>query len=83
MNSKTFAGLFFAASATLAQVPAPPQPVPNGPAPVMQESLSVSYDGSVASGQVSATPVALSLRDAIQRGLRYNLQDFDEPRHCR
>jgi hypothetical protein len=27
----------------------------------------------VATGTVSATPLALSLRDAIQRGLRYNL----------
>jgi len=39
----------------------------------MQESPQVSFGGSVAAGQVSATPLALSLRDAIQRGLRYNL----------
>jgi len=39
----------------------------------MQEPYVVSFSGSVAGGQASATPLALSLRDAIQRGLRYNL----------
>ncbi|MGA2715195.1 MAG: TolC family protein [Bryobacteraceae bacterium] len=61
------------AGAALAQVPPPPQAVPNGPAPVLMEQPQVSFSGSVATGQVSAMPLALSLRDAIQRGLRYNL----------
>jgi outer membrane protein TolC len=35
--------------------------------------LVVSYDGSVPTGQASATPLALTLREAIRRGLQYNL----------
>ena len=61
------------ACGALAQVPPPPQVPPNGPAPVVQESLQVSYGGSVATGQASATALSLSLRDAIRRGLQYNL----------
>jgi outer membrane protein TolC len=57
----------------MAQVPPPPQALPNGPAPVLQEPLQVFYGGSVATGQASATPLNLSLRDAIRRGLQYNL----------
>jgi outer membrane protein TolC len=57
----------------LAQVPPPPQAPLNGPAPVLQEPFQVSYGGSVATGQASATPVSLSLRDAIRRGLQFNL----------
>ncbi len=57
----------------LAQVPPPPQAPPNGPAPVLQEPFQVSYGGSVATGQASATPLDLSLRDAIRRGLQFNL----------
>jgi outer membrane protein TolC len=34
---------------------------------------SIDYNGSIPEGQVSATPLALALRDAIQRGLRTNL----------
>ena len=56
-----------------AQVPPPPQPVPNGPAPVLQQGFHVEYSGSVPTGQATSTPIAISLRDAIQRGLRYNL----------
>jgi outer membrane protein TolC len=33
----------------------------------------IDYSGSLPSGQVSATPLSLTLRDAIQRGLKYNL----------
>ena len=56
-----------------AQVPPPPQVVPNGPPPVMQSAPQVSYSGSVATGQASATPLDLPLREAIRRGLQYNL----------
>ncbi len=56
-----------------AQVPPPPQPIANGPAPVLEEQPQIYFSGSVPTGQVSATPLTLSLRDAIQRGLRYNL----------
>src|SRR5580698_5368584 len=73
LNSKTLVIFLLTAPAAFAQVPPPPQPFVNGPAPVMQEQPQVSFSGSVAAGQVSATPLALSLRDAIQRGLRYNL----------
>ena len=57
----------------LAQVPPPPQPVPNGPAPVLTQPLQTGFSGSVPSGQASEKPLSLSLRDAIQRGLKYNL----------
>jgi len=56
-----------------AQVPPPPQPVPNGPPPVLQQTSQIDYSGSVPTGHASATPLSLSLRDAIQRGLKYNL----------
>ncbi|HTA47556.1 MAG TPA: TolC family protein [Bryobacteraceae bacterium] len=65
--------LLFTAGAATAQIAPPPQAVPNGPAPVLQEQPQVFFSGSVATGQASATPLELSLRDAIQRGLRYNL----------
>src|SRR5580658_7769722 len=61
------------ACSALAQVPAPPEAPPNGPAPVLQEPFQVSYGGSVAAGQASSTPLQLSLREAIRRGLQYNL----------
>jgi outer membrane protein TolC len=59
--------------ATWGQVAPPPQPVPNGPPPVITQGPAVSYSGSVPAGQASATPLSLALRDAIQRGLKYNL----------
>ncbi|HVW85060.1 MAG TPA: TolC family protein [Bryobacteraceae bacterium] len=70
---KTPLALMLGACAAWGQIPPPPQPVPNGPAPVLSQGLQVNYSGSVAAGQASATPLALSLRDAIQRGLKYNL----------
>ena len=73
MTFKPFALLPLIAFEALAQVPPPPQAPPNGPAPVLQEPFQVSYGGSVATGQASATPLNLSLRDAIRRGLQYNL----------
>ena len=73
MTFKISALLPLIACGALAQVPPPPQAPPNGPAPVLQEPLQVSYGGSVPTGQASATPLSLSLRDAIRRGLQYNL----------
>lgn len=70
---KTLVVILVSASAALAQVPPPPQVIPNGPAAVLQEQPQISFNGSIPTGQASATPLALSLRDAIQRGLRYNL----------
>jgi outer membrane protein TolC len=40
---------------------------------VLQQTPQVDYNGSIPTGQASATPLSLSLRDAIQRGLKYNL----------
>lgn len=73
LKQKTLVTFFVAVCAAPAQVAPPPQPIPNGPAPVLEGQPPISFSGSVATGQASATPLALSLRDAIQRGLRYNL----------
>src|SRR5215469_346367 len=56
-----------------AQIPPPPQPVPNGPPPVINQPFDTGFTGSVPTGQASPTPIVLTLRDAIQRGLKYNL----------
>jgi outer membrane protein TolC len=69
----TFFVAVLAATGAFGQVPAPPTPEKNGPAPVLSEPLGSGFNGSVPSGQASTTPLALSLRDAIQRGLKYNL----------
>ncbi|MDP9171536.1 MAG: hypothetical protein M3N54_13035, partial [Acidobacteriota bacterium] len=60
-------------AAAWSQVAPLPQPVPNGPAPVLNQPLQISFSGSVAGGQASQGPITISLRDAIQRGLKYNL----------
>jgi outer membrane protein TolC len=39
----------------------------------MQQAPSISFSGSVASGQATATPLDLTLREAIRRGLQFNL----------
>jgi outer membrane protein TolC len=70
---RLFAVSAVVSSLALAQVPPPPQPVPNGPAPVLQAPFEVSYSGSVPTGQASATPLNLTLREAIRRGLQTNL----------
>jgi outer membrane protein TolC len=72
-QNRTSVVFLLTAFAAMAQVPPPPEATPNGPAPVLQEQPRVSFDGSVATGTLSATPIELSLRNAIQRGLRYNL----------
>src|SRR5689334_7917620 len=59
--------------AARAQIPPPPAPLPSGPAAVLQQPAEISFEGSVPAGQASSTPLELSLRDAIQRGLKYNL----------
>ncbi len=46
--------------------PAQPPVVTAGPP-------TISFEGSVAPGEANATPLDLSLRDAVQRGLRFNL----------
>ncbi len=73
MISKSSVLLPLIACAAFAQVPPPPEAVPNGPAPVLQEPFQILYSGSVASGQASPTPLNLTLREAIRRGLQYNL----------
>lgn len=73
MKPTKFATLLLTSSAVWAQVPPPPEAIPNGPAPVLREPLQPSYSGSVAQGTASSTPLALTLRDAIRRGLQYNL----------
>jgi outer membrane protein TolC len=67
------AACFIVCPTAWCQLPPVPTAVPNGPSPVLQEGIVVNYTGSVATGTVSATPLDLTLRDAIQRGLRYNL----------
>jgi outer membrane protein TolC len=47
------------------------QTAPSAPAPAPLNSSS--FQGSVTSGEVSAQPLDLTLDEAIQRGLRYNL----------
>jgi outer membrane protein TolC len=64
-----------------AQGPAPSTRPATAPAVIPQGGLNQGvlnrpvndFQGSVASGQASATPVALSLQDAIDRGLKNNL----------
>ncbi len=73
MKFKTLVLFLLALGAAFAQVAPPPEAIPNGPAPVLQEPPLVYYGGSIPTGQATATPLDLPLRDAIQRGLRYNL----------
>jgi outer membrane protein TolC len=47
------------------------QTAPSAPAPAPLNSSS--FQGSVTTGEVSAQPLDLTLDDAVQRGLRYNL----------
>jgi outer membrane protein TolC len=55
-----------------AQVPPPPQPAQNEPPTILRISPPVTFTGSPAQGQPGA-PLSLTLRDAIQRGLQFNL----------
>jgi len=70
--------LIFAVCLSLrAQGPATPPP-PAGaqatiPQPGLMQSAPEQFQGSVPAGQASATPIALSLADAIDRGLKTNL----------
>lgn len=73
MISKLVVAFSLTACCVLAQVAPPPEAAPNGPAPVLQEPIQVYYNGSVPTGQASATPLNLSLREAIRRGLQFNL----------
>ena len=66
--------LLLICGSALAQVPPPPQAISGGPVPVLRELIRPGFTGSVAaSGGPTATPMDLSLREAIQRGLQYNL----------
>jgi outer membrane protein TolC len=73
LKFKTVVVCLLTASVALSQVPPPAQPRSNGPAPVLREQPRIAFDGSVAAGSATATPLDLSLRDAIRRGLQYNL----------
>jgi outer membrane protein TolC len=73
LTFKLFAILPLTVCGALAQVPPPPEVQPNGPAPILQQAPQISFSGSVAAGQASATPLDLTLREAIRRGLLYNL----------
>jgi outer membrane protein TolC len=73
LRSKICGLTLLIAGAGFGQVPPPPQAIPNGPAPVLQQAPSISFSGSVASGQATAGEMDLPLREAIRRGLQYNL----------
>jgi outer membrane protein TolC len=73
LNFKTSVVTLLASTAALAQVPPPPQAPLNGPAPVLRQQPQISFDGSVPTGTATATRLELTLRDAIRRGLQYNL----------
>lgn len=62
-----------AAGIASGQVAPPPQAIGNGPPPVIQQRPTVILSGSVPTGTASPEALALALRDAIQRGLKYNL----------
>jgi outer membrane protein TolC len=69
--------MFSAAFSLCAQGPAMRTQPATAPAIVPAEGLSradpAQFQGSVTSGQASSTPIALSLQDAIDRGLKNNL----------
>lgn len=56
-----------------AQVAPPPLASDNGPAPVIRQGPQILFGGSIPSGPATAEQLDLSLREAIQRGLRYSL----------
>ncbi len=70
-------GVFSAADPLAGQLGPPvgvSQKAPPIQPPVVQsEPNNSQFQGSVAEGQATATPIDLSLRDAIQRGLKNNL----------
>jgi len=72
-----FVCMFSAAFSLCAQGPAMRTQPATAPATVPAEGLSradpAQFQGSVTSGQASSTPIALSLQDAIDRGLKNNL----------
>lgn len=68
-----FLGFIGVSSISWAQVAPPPFAPSNGPPAVISQPLTPYYSGSVSAGQATSTPIDLTLRDAIQRGLRYNL----------
>jgi outer membrane protein TolC len=74
IQARTFLPLILICAEGRGQLPPAPQAAPSGPAPVIQQRLSGSaYTGSVPSGTASADTLPLTLRDALQRGLKNNL----------
>jgi len=57
----------------MAQYGAPATQGPRIPAGGLQFSSQSQFSGSVPSGQASATPIALTLQEAIDRGIKNNL----------
>lgn len=53
--------------------PAPTTSAPARPPVLSGQSMNSGFGGSVPSAQAAGAPIDLSLRDAIQRGLKYNL----------
>src|SRR5690242_1566566 len=74
---KTIAAVLYVtlgAAGSWAQTTAPlPNPAAGGPPRRLQSSLQNELFGSVPTGTVNPQPIALSLADAIERGLRQNL----------
>jgi len=68
--------LLLAVAPVQAQTP-PPQAITNGPPPIVRQRLvttpGVFASGSVPTGEATTGTLQLSLRDALQRGLKYNL----------
>jgi outer membrane protein TolC len=73
IETSAVVALFFATGMAWGQSAPPPQAIQNGPSPVIQERATVVLNGSVPSGTATAGTIPLTLRDAIQRGLKYNL----------
>ena len=65
------AGITLAGSLA-AQIPPPPGPPPSS-APILQQRVQVEFSGSIPQGQATSAAIDLTLRDAIDRGLKYNL----------
>lgn len=76
MTNKTTLALALAALSACplwGQLAPPPTPAPAGQPPLLSQRPQVTFLGSVSSGEPTAGELKLTLRDAIQRGLKYNL----------
>jgi outer membrane protein TolC len=75
---RSFLAFLVIGPALYAQGPATPPSPSTAPAtlpqqPGLVQSSSQQFQGSVPTGEASATPIALSLQDSIDRGLKTNL----------